>query len=172
MQDLNQGEERKLNNKLRQVYRTAALSLALGMSMEEAAAHSHLAETELQRYMRDPRFQSFLDEFNQEIEGKLIERALSRRNRILAKVQTHAEEAVDHAISIMRTSGQDNVRWNIIKGFCKQIGVDFDANMLGDVEMIEPEKVLERKDPGFLQRAESAMKELEAFNRKKDPSVQ
>ena len=169
MQDLNP-DEPKLIARLRQTYRVAAIGLALGMSMAEAAAHAHISETDLNRYMRDGRFQAMLDEFNKEIEGRMVERVTRKRVRVIAKAQIHAEEALDVALGIMRTSMQDNVRWNIAKALIKQVGVDLDNVMQGD-ELKKPEVLLEQQDPSFLKRLNETEAELAAWDEQKQLSA-
>lgn len=167
MDDLDQlVDEPKLIARLRQTYRVAALCLALGMSMTEAAAHAHISEVDLNRYIRDNRFQTMLDEFNREIEGRMVERVTRKRVRVIAKAQIHAEEALDVALDIMRTSMQDNVRWNIAKALIKQVGVDMDSVMNGD-EISKPEVLLEHQDPSFLRRLNETEDELKQWEEQK-----
>lgn len=155
MQDL---ANRKLTNKLRQLYRVAALCTAMGMTVEETAAHSHLDESQLLQYMRDPRFQEMLEEFNGNIERQIIERVVRRRYRIQAKAQLVAEEAFTHAVEIMRNSSNDSVRWAVIRGILRQTGIDMDSLMHGGE--IDAKEVIEKEDPAFFQRHEEAMREL------------
>jgi hypothetical protein len=155
MQDL---ADRKLTNKLQQLYRVAALGVAMGMTEAEAASHAHVTETQLMSYMRDPRFQAMLEEFNSNIEKKIIERVIRRRFRIQAKAQYVAEEALTHAVEIMRTSSNDSVRWSVIRGILRQAGVDMDSTMLGDD--IDPEEKIRSEDPAFFKRHDEVMEEL------------
>ena len=150
---------KKLTAPLRQKYRVIALGLALGMSLEEAAAHGHAEVMTVSGYLRDPRFQEFLTEFNSEIESKVIERVVRRRTRALAKLQFHAEEAADTVINLMNYADRDSVRLTAAKGILKQTGIDLDHIGINE-EMEDPRKEMERKDPTFFNLEAETLKEL------------
>ena len=155
--------EKRLTAPLRQKFRVVALGLALGMSVEEAAAHGHIEPSTVNGYMRDGRFQEFLTEFNSEIESKVIERVVRRRTRALAKLQFHAEAAADTVVQLMSFADRDSVRLTAAKGILKQTGIDLDHIGINE-EMEDPRKEMERKDPEFFTFEAETIKELESGN--------
>jgi hypothetical protein len=159
--------DRKLTNPLRQVYRLAALSLAMGMSVEEAAAHSNLEPDRLAGYMRDPRFQNYLEQFNKEIEGKVIERVTRRQVKAIAKLQCATVEAAEKVIFLMQNATNESVQLQASKGILRQAGIDLDSLHLGD-QLPDPEKEVARTDPSFFKRHEETIAELEADNAPSD----
>jgi hypothetical protein len=151
--------ETKLSNPLKQVYQVAALGLAIGMQFEEAAAHAHITQDRLRSYLRDPRFQEFLQGFNTDIEGKVIERAARRRTRALGRLQLASESAALTVINLMANADKDSVKFTAAKGILKQVGIDLDHIGYND-ELENPEELIKRKDPNFLDLQEETMKEL------------
>jgi UTP:GlnB (protein PII) uridylyltransferase len=131
------------------------------MSLEEAAAHGHAEVATVSGYLRDSRFQEFLTEFNSEIESKVIERVVRRRTRALAKLQVHAEDAVDVVIGLMNFADRDSVRLTAAKGVLKQTGIDLDHIGINE-EMEDPRKEMDRKDPSFFEFEAETIKELES----------
>lgn len=153
------GDLAKLTAPLKQTYRLSALCLALGMTLEGASAHAHITEDRLKSYLRDPRFQEFLDEFNQDIEGKLIERVARRRTRALGLLQVDAEEAARTIIDLRKSADKDSVRLSAAKGILKQVGIDLDHVGYNE-ELENPEEEIKRKDPSFLSLEAETLKEL------------
>ena len=151
--------ETRLSNPLKQVYKVAALGLAIGMQLEEAAAHAHITQDRLKLYLRDPRFQVYLQEFNTDIEGKVIERAARRRTRALGRLQLASEAAALRVIDLMDNGDKDSVRLAAAKGVLKQVGIDLDHIGYND-ELENPEELIKRRDPAFLELQEETMKEL------------
>lgn len=150
----------KLTARLRQIYRVAALGLALGMTVEEAAAHARIDEGQMGRYLRDERFQEFLTEFNSEIEKNVIERVTRRKTRALGKLQIASEEAADKVISIMKLSDRDSTSLKAAEGILRQVGIDMAKPIHKGGELENPEEEINRKDPNFLGLEAETMKEL------------
>ena len=153
------GSERKLTSQLKQTYQIASLALAIGMHSEAAAAHAHITEDRLKSYLRDPRFQDFLQAFNHEIEGRVIERAARRRTRALGKLQMASERAAERVISLMDNGDRDSVKLAAAKGVLRQVGIDMDHIGYND-EIENPEEAIKRKDPNFLELEAETRKEL------------
>ena len=150
---------KKLTARLRQRYRMIALCIAMGMTEEAAAAHCQLPTDRVQAYLRDNRFQEFLNHFNHEIEGKVIERITRRRVRAVAKFQVVVEEAADKVISLMRGADRDSVSLAASKGILLQANIDLSSSPDED-RLNDPEAELQRKDPTFFELQSETMKEL------------
>ena len=152
--------ERKLTAPLKQVYRVIALCLAMGMSEEEAAAHSHVSVDRLKAYMRDPRFDEMLQTFNREIEKNVVERVVRRRVRTVAKLQLSLEDAADRVVQLMHAADHDSVSLQAAKGILRQGGIDLDKTALEEDDLGDPEAEMRKSDPSFFDRQSETMKEL------------
>ena len=153
--------ERKLTAQLHQTYRVAALGIAMGMSVAEAAAHANVEPDRLAAYQRDPRFQEILREFNTQIEKNVIERVVRRQVRALATMQSKSVDAAEKVISLMEHADRDSVSLQAAKGILRTVGLDLDRVHLGD-ELDDPEEELQQKDPAFFERQDQTLKELES----------
>jgi hypothetical protein len=150
----------KLIARLRQQYRVAALCMAMGMQMEEAASHCNCAVEDLARWIRDDRFQDILREFNEDIETQVIERVVRKRVRATARLQCAVDDAAIRVLDLMHNAKSETVVLNAAKGVLRQGGIDLDRLYLGD-QVDDPVAVIEKEDPQFFNRHEEAMKELE-----------
>jgi hypothetical protein len=154
-------ESPKLIARLRQQYRVVALCLAMGMSIEEAAAHCNVSCEDVARWMRDGRFQDILKEFNGDIESRVIERVVRRRVRATARLQAAIDDAAVRVLDLMHNAKSETVVLNAAKGILRQGGIDLDRLYLGD-QIDDPVAVIEKEDPAFFKRHEEAIKEIES----------